>query len=158
VVPHIGLTQLCDRLDLVAHHRRALTWWFVAPVDGRLDLLPSNDRAERNAAWVRRLGVVLGYPPHAIEYFIEKKTEWIEPHEHVASGQFSPDEMADAGFIVYRHDDWVEGYDWAVRHGRRVRQRLEALAEKWELPELTAYIDGHRTYLREMALPETPAQ
>lgn len=157
-VPHTGLKQLCDRLNVVAHHRRAITWWFVAPVEGRLDLLPSNDRAERNDAWVRRLGVILGYPPHAVECFIEKETEWIEPHEHVARGQFSPDEMADAGFIVYRHDDSVAGYDWAVRHGRRVRQRLEALAEKWELPELTAYIDGHRTYLREAALPETPTQ
>ena len=64
--------------------------------------------------------------------------------------------MADAGFIVYRHDDSVEGYEWAVHHGRRVRQRLEALAEKWDLPELTTYIDGHWTYLREAAFPKPP--
>jgi hypothetical protein len=157
-VPQTGLKQLCDRLNVVAHHRRALSWWFVAPVDGRLDLLPSNDRAERNEAWVRRLGVILGYPPPAIECFIEKAGEWTEPHELVVTGQFSPEEMADAGFIVYRHDDSVEGYEWAVRHGRRVRQRLEALAEQWDVPELTAFIDGHRTYLRDAARPETPVQ
>ena len=156
--PQTGLTQLCDQLNVVAHHRREIDWWFVAPVDGRLDLLPSSNRTERNDAWVRRLGVILGYPPRAVECFIEKAGEWTEPHELVATGQFSPADMADAGFIVYRHDDSVEGYEWAIRHGRRVRQRLEAVAETWDVPELTAFIDGHWTYLREAARPETPAQ
>lgn len=153
--PQLGLKKLCGRLGVVAHHRRALSWWFVAPVDGRLDLLPSNDRAERNEAFVRRLGVILGYPPAAVERFIEQDCAWTEPHEHVAAGQFSPDEMVDAGFIVYRHDDSVEGYEWAVRHGKRVRLRLEGLAETWKIPELTAYIDGHQQHLRNEALSKT---
>lgn len=156
--PQMGLKELCSQLGVVAHHRRALSWWFVAPVEGRLDLLPANDRTERNEAFVRRLGVILGYPPAAVERFIEQGTAWIEPHERVASGQFSPDEMADAGFIVYRHDDSVEGYEWAVRHGRQARQRLESLAEQWAIPELSAYIDGHQQHLRDEAHPDKQIQ
>lgn len=152
--PQTGLKQLCDQLNVVAHHRRELGWWFVAPVNGRLDLLPSSNRTDRNHAWGRRLGVVLGYPPDAIELFLDRKGKWVEPKELVRDDHFTPDEMADAGFVVYRHDDSIDGYEQAIQDGRKVRKRLEELAEKWRLPELNEFIDGHREHLREEALPE----
>lgn len=152
--PHNGLKKLCRQLNVVAHHRRELNWWFVAPVDGRLDLLPSSNRTERNEAWERRFGVVLGYPPDAVEVFLSRDSEWTEPHELVANGQFSSEEMADAGFVVYRHDDSIEGYEQAVRTGRRVRSRLEELADTWSVPELDTFIVGHWEYLRDQARPE----
>lgn len=156
--PQTGLKQLCDQLDVVAHHRRELGWWFVAPVDGRLDLLPSSNRTERSDAWIRRLGVVLGYPPNAIEMFLNRNGEWTEPHELVADGQFSSEKMADAGFVVYRHDDSVEGYEWAIQAGKHIRLRLEELADKWDLPELNEFVDGHWEFLRDEAIPETTVQ
>lgn len=154
--PQTGLKQLCDQLGVVA--RRKMNWWFVAPVDGRLRLLPSGNRGDRSRAWMRRLGVVLGYPPDAIETFLSRQGEWTEPHELVANGQFTPEEMADAGFVVYRHDDSVGGYEWAIRTGRRIRSRLDELAEKWDLPEINEFADGHRGYLRDQAIPEKAVQ
>ncbi len=156
--PQTGLKELCAQLNVVTHHRRELGWWFVAPVEGRLDLLPSSNRTKRSPAWMRRLGVVLGYPPDAIETFLEARGQWTDPHERVAAGEFTPEEMADAGFVVYRHDDSLEGYEWAVRTGRRVRSRLEDLAGEWGVSELNEFVAGRREYLREEAIPEKATQ
>lgn len=156
--PAAGLRRLCDQLNVVTQKRRELGWWFVAPVDGRLDLLPTSNRSQRSRAWMRRLGVVLGYPPDTVETFLDSGGEWTEPYELVAEGQFSPEEMADAGFVVYRHDDSIEGYESAIRTGRRAQRHLSELAEKWGLPELNEFVDGHRDYLHDQAIPEKAVQ
>lgn len=156
--PQTGLKELCSRVNAVAYKRRDIGWWFVAPTYGRLDLLPSHNRTECNEAWMRRLGVIFGYPPSVIDYFLSVESEWIKPHERVAAGQFSAEEMADAGFVVYRHDDSVEGYEWAIKTGRRVCSRLEELADTWDVPELGTFVTEHRKYLRDKAIPEKTVQ
>lgn len=154
--PAAGLRRLCDQFDLAVQKPREVSWWFVAPVDGRLDLLPSGNRCARNAAWHRRLGVVLGYPPPAVEAFLARE-EWTEPNELVRTGHFSPEEIAPAGFVSYRHDDSIEGYERAIRDGKRVRERLDHLAERWDVPELADCVCRHwehqRNEAQEMAAP-----
>ncbi len=156
--PHTGLKELCDTMNIVAYKRRDLGWWFVAPVYGRLDLLPSSNRTERSDEWMRRLGVIFGYPSSAIDYFLGAKGEWTEPRERVANGQFSSDEMVDAGFVVYRHDDSVEGYERAIETGRRIRDRLEGLAEEWDVPELATVVSEHQQQLLDEVTPEKTVQ
>jgi hypothetical protein len=137
--PAAGLRRLCDQFDLALHKPREVSWWFVAPVDGRLDLLPSGNRCPRNEAWHRRLGVVLGYPPSAVEAFIRRLTthrEWTEPNELVHEGHFTPEEIAYAGVVPYRYDDSITGYEQAIRDGKRVRECLDHHAERWAVPEL----------------------
>ncbi len=129
--------ELIDALELVAHQIEGMNGWFVAPAHGRLDLLPSTVRAPTDTAWHRRLGVVLGYPPEAIEFFIDttgaKRTQ---PRELVERGVLSPDELAYTQFVFYIHDDSSDGYERAIETGRAVRARFTELAEKWELPIL----------------------
>lgn len=79
---------------------------------------------------------------------------WREKEQNGDFAQAFWDELADAGFVVYRHDDSIEGYEWAIRTGREVRKRLEELTEKWRLPELNEFTDGHWEHLREVALLE----
>ncbi|MFC7191886.1 hypothetical protein ACFQL7_20590 [Halocatena marina] len=152
--PHTGLKQLCDRCNAIAYKRRDLGWWIVAPVYGRLDFLPSSNRTERSDEWMRRLGVILGYPTADIEYFLNAQGVWTEPYDLVADGHFTPDEIADAGFIVYRHDDSIDGYKQAIQNGKQARHRLEELADDWNIPELNTFVSEYRNYLREEATPE----
>ena len=150
--PASGLRRLCDQLDLAVQKPQEVSWWFVAPVDGRLDLLPSGNRCDRNEAWHRRLGVVLGYPPSAVESFIREGTaprEWTEANELVRDGHFAPEEIADAGVIPYRYDDSLAGYEQAIRDGKRVRERLNHLAERWEVPELADCVDDRWKHQRD---------
>lgn len=154
--PAAGLRRLCDVLNVVCRKPRT-NWWFVAPVDGRLDLLPSGNRTERNEAWYRRFGVVLGYPPDAIEAFIDARGQWTEPHELVADGHFDADTIADAGFVSYRHDDSIDGYEQAIEQGRALRRRLDELADTWGVPEIDEFVEAHRSYLCERAQPEKAA-
>lgn len=144
--PSAGLCQLCDCLNVVVHKPQEMDWWFVAPTEGRLDMLPSGNRCRRNEAWHRRLGVVLGYPPSVVEPFIDHlggQEEWTKAKELVREGQFSPDEIANAAFVTYRHDDSIEGYEQAIHDGKRVRDRLEQLAMDWKVSELSTYVSDH---------------
>lgn len=151
--PAAGLRRLCDQFNVVYRKPRN-NWWFVAAVEGRIDMLPSGNRTDRNDAWYRRLGVVLGYPPEAIEAFIAARGQWTDPSEYVATGQFSVEEMANAGFVFYRHDDSVEGYEHAIETGRRIQERLNELADEWNIPELEEFIAEHRNHLRDEVGPE----
>lgn len=99
-------------------------------------------------------GVVLGYPPDAIGTFIDAQ-EWADPSEFVAEGTFSADEIADAGFVFYRHDDSREGYEQAISSGERIRERLNELADEWSIPELETFVTEFRNHLRDEAQPET---
>lgn len=138
-VPHEGLKELCDLFDLsyrrighgVGHD------WIISPSPGRLDFLPSTNQTDRNAAWHHRLGVIFGYPPEAINYFIEHTgREWTHPENLVASGVFTPKEVAYTRFVFYMHDDSTEGYEQAIETGKTVRKHISELAEEWELPSL----------------------
>lgn len=152
--PHEGLQELCDVFNL--SYRRIGSGvgsdWIVAPSPGRLDLLPSTNRTDRNAAWHRRLGIIFGYPPEAIDYFIESTGgDRTHPEDLVVSERFPPEEIAYTRFVFYRHDDSIEGYERAIKMGKTVRRRISDLADEWELPALDtiaedAYEDGVRVF------------
>lgn len=140
---HTGLLELCDVLELSYRHVTDISGWFVAPAEGRLDLLPSTGRAPTNDAWHRRFGVVLGYPPDAIDFFIETSgDERTRPRDLVDRGVFSPDELAFTQFIFYIHDDSIDGYEQAITEGKIVRERFEELAAAWGLPDLKKIAAG----------------
>ncbi|UPM42304.1 hypothetical protein [Halocatena salina] len=142
--PHRGLIALCELFELSYRRIGQGTGndWFIAPTDGRLDLLPSSEKADRNRAWHRRLGVVLGYPPEAIDFFIDTDgTERTRPRDLLKRGVFSPEELAYTRFVFYIHDDSINGYERAIETGRAVRARFTELAEMWHLPALAAIAD-----------------
>lgn len=142
--PHRGLIALCELFELSYRRIGQGTGndWFVAPTEGRLDLLPSSEKTERNQAWHHRLGVVLGYPPEAIDCFIDTDgTERTRPRDLVERGVFSPDELAYTRFVFYIHDDSIDGYEQAIETGRAVRARFTELADTWRLPALAAIAD-----------------
>lgn len=152
--PASGLQRLCDRLDLAVQKPREVNWWFVAPTYGRLDLLPSGNRCDRNEAWHKRLGVVLGYPPSAVEAFTEAFNAQEPPkdsEELVAEGHFTAEEIANAGFVSYRHEDSIERYEQAIEEGKRIRDRLEQLANEWNVPELSECVSDRWERAREKA-------
>lgn len=142
-----GFRELCETLGLALETRLGTPLWVVAPVHGRLDLLPTSNRSKRTNAWEQRLGVVFGYPPGAVESFINRDADWMDARERVRDGQFSADEMTDVGFLVYRCENTQLGYEKAIRDGRRVRRRLERLADKLDLPELKPLVKGYQDYL-----------
>lgn len=134
--------ELIDWLDLTVHQMNQMPGWFVAPVHGRLDLLPSNGLHEpKNAAWHRRLGVVLGYPTDAIEYFINRDSQ-TGAHERVENDDFSPDEIAFADFVFYRHDDSINGYEQAIADGKAIRARFFELAHMWDVPVIESLAEA----------------
>lgn len=137
--PHRGLFALCDLFGLSYRrigHGTGSTW-FVAPTGGRLDLLPSSELTARNRAWHRRLGVILGYPPDAVDYFIETDGEQrTRPLTLLERGVFSPEELAYTQFVFYVPKTSTTGYEQAIETGKAVRKQLSELAETWRLPEL----------------------
>ncbi|RRJ34091.1 hypothetical protein [Halocatena pleomorpha] len=124
-----------DRLDLEAHALRGGHGWYVAPTHARFDLLPSSVRAPITAAWHRRLGTVFGYPPTAIEHFIETDSR-VDPRARVEHDGFAPEEIAYTKLVFYRHDDSIAGYERAIENGKTMRDRFAELAEHWEIPTL----------------------
>ncbi len=153
-----GVRHLCETFDLALETRLATPFWVVAPVHGRLDLLPTSNRSERSQAWERRLGVVFGYPPKAVESFVARSEDWMAARERVRDGQFSAEEMADVGLLGHRCENTQEGYEMAIQDGRRVRRRLEQLAEKWDFPELQTLLKAHRDYLLDRIKRKNPSR
>lgn len=145
--PRKGFRELCASLDLALETRLGTPLWVVAPVRGRLDLLPTSNRSRRSPEWERRLGVVFGYPPSAVDSFVNRDGDWMEARKRVRDGQFTVDEMVDVGLLGYRCENTQQGYEKAIQDGRRVRRRLEQLAEEWDLPEIKTLVEGHRDYL-----------
>lgn len=142
--PHRGLLELCDLFELSYRRIGHGTGndWFVSHSEGRLDLLPSSEKTERNDAWHRRLGAILGYPADAIESFIEtngqKRTL---PRDLAEEGAFSPEELAYTQFLFYIHDDSVKGYEQAIKMGKARRARVAELAKQWDTPSLNRIAD-----------------
>lgn len=127
--------DLMETLGLTTHQMKEMNGWFVAPVHGRLDLLPSTVRAPTDAAWHRRLGVVLGYPYEAIEFFIDTSgAKRTQPRDLVDNGTFTPEEMAYIQFVFYIHNDSSDGYEQAIEDGKVTRARFTELAKQWDLP------------------------
>lgn len=150
-----GFRELCETFDLTLETRLGTPFWVVAPVHGRLDLLPTSNRSTRSTAFERRLGVVFGYPPDAVESFINRDEGWLDARERVRDGQFTAEEMADVGLLGYRCENTQQGYEKAIQDGRRVRRRLNSLAEEWGLSELQTLVTGHRDYLLDRIERET---
>ncbi len=142
-----GFRELCETFDLALETRLGTPFWVVAPVHGRLDLLPTSNRSKRTKAWERRLGVVFGYPPDAVESFINRDEDWMDARERVRDGRFSAEEMRDVGLLGYRCENTQQGYEKAILDGRHIYRRLTSLAEEWNLPELKTLVKGHRDYL-----------
>lgn len=127
--------ELMEELGLTTHQMEGMNGWFVAPVHGRLDLLPSTVRAPTDAAWHRRLGTVLGYPSEAIEFFIDTSgAKRTQPRDLVDNGTFTPEEMAYTQFVFYIHNDSSDGYEQAIEDGKVTRARFTELAKQWDLP------------------------
>lgn len=124
-----------DVLDLEAHTLREGQGWYVAPTHARFDLLPSSVRAPTTAAWHRRLGTVFGYPSTAITHFIETDSR-VDSRTRVENNDFTPEEIAYAELVFYRHDDSIAGYERAIENGKTIRARFTELADRWELPTL----------------------
>lgn len=154
--PHRGLLDLCDLFDLSYRRigRGTGNSWFIAPTEGRLDFLPTSEKTNRNEAWHRRLGVVLGYPYEAIEFFIdtngEKRTL---PRDLVENGTFSPEELAYTQFVFYIHDDSIEGFERAIETGKARRARFAELAKEWDLPALDRITENVFEESKKMVAP-----
>ncbi len=78
----------------------------------------------------RRLGMILGYPPDAVQFFLDHDGNGPSHTNSSPRASFHPDERADAGFVVYRHHDSIEGYERPIQTERQIRFRLENLTEK----------------------------
>lgn len=152
--PHQGLADLCDQLGLHVSFRAGTNFVFVAASRERLDLVPTNGRRKRSRGWAKRLGVILGYPPSAVQTFMNQDQPWTEPADHVRDGHFTPEEIADVGFVPYRMDDSVQCYERAIRRGQRARARYEKLAEEWDLPQLAECVEQQREKFVENATPK----
>lgn len=135
--PADGLRRLCDTFGL--SYRQYSSWWFVARTTARLDLLPTDGRGRRTAQCARRFGVILGYPPSAVNAFVDSEGTLPDPMEHLRE-QHTTDAIADVSFLSYRMDDPEKALD----RGRRVRTRLEHLAETWDVPELAELVKVFR--------------
>jgi hypothetical protein len=131
---------LLDQLDLTYKQIQDLPGVVVATSSGRLALLPTVMTPCN--AYHRRLGVVFGYPPTAIEYFIQKESTPTTPRTYVEQDQFEAAEIAYTGFVFYTPEDSVAGYRRAVAAGKATRARLSELAATWEIPALETLATG----------------
>lgn len=121
-------------------------WWgehelFVTTTPWRFDLLPATDNRTASTSYHRRLGCFFGYPQKDIEYFLSTNTPYTCPGELVAEGLLQPEELAYVTFVPRRHDDSVEGYERAIKSGKKNRQIIADCATRWDLPALDAYAD-----------------
>jgi hypothetical protein len=131
---------LLDQLNLAYKRIRDLPGVIVAASSGRLELLPTV--MNPCDAYHRRLGVVLGYPSTAIEYFLQKDGVPTPAHEYVEHGLFEASEMAYTGFVFYTPEDSNAGYRRAITAGKATRAHLSELADSWEIPALETLADG----------------
>lgn len=118
--------------------------WCAARTRFRLELLPSPGGSNVKAARQRRLGAFFGYPEPDVEWFIETPThERAGPRERVKTGAFTPAEVAHVDLLPYVHETSIDGYERAIAAGTQIRQRIDALAERWELPVLNEMAEDH---------------
>lgn len=135
--PAAGLRRLCHMFGL--SYRQCNGWWFVAHTGARLDLLPTSGRGRLSPQAARRFGAILGYPQSAVEAFIDAEGQLPDPQDSL-HGQHPPEEIADVAFLSYKMDN----PETALKRGRRIRRRLEHLADVWAVPELNDFIAEHR--------------
>lgn len=134
--------QFIEELGLSLHQVRKERSYYVSHSPIQFDFLPSTSSTSANDAWHRRLGTVFGYPQEEIEWFVNKDDR-IEPRDRVEKGEFTPDEMAFVDLLDYNHEDSIEGYENAIESGRAVRERIEELADEWDMPILDQLAEDH---------------
>lgn len=134
--PDQYLHSLCATLGLSARKIRGVRSWTVGHSSWRLDLLPTTHA--QTTAYHRRCGFVYGYPPDAIEDFIETTTK-ITTCDLVRAGIFDAEEIAYLTFVSYTYHNSIEKYDRLIDKGRAICKRIGQLATAWELPLLDEY-------------------
>lgn len=102
------------------------------------------------SARVRRTGCFFGYPPKAIDHFINNDPPDTSAESFVADGIFRPEEVAYTTYLPYRHDDSIAGYERAIEAGKRIRATVGDLATTWDID----YLNEYATHLYDEAVSE----
>lgn len=111
--------------------------WYVARTAWRLDLLPP--AATFTAAYHRRCGVFFGYPPDAVDWFIEHPDVHVTHCDIGRSGIIPPEDVAYEIFIPYMHKKSIERYADVIAKGKAIRRRITELSSVWDLSGLDAH-------------------
>lgn len=112
---------------------------YISSSSKRLDLLPTVK--VMNDAFHRRLGVVLGYPPDAVERFIKTSISvtWLDL---IRADIFTPKTVAYTVFVPFSiYDKSLPKYNEAINHGKQIKQRIHECAHEWEMTELDEYAE-----------------
>lgn len=148
-----SLDSLLDRIGFPYRKVEGIPGWIVSPTEWRLDLLPTaKNKFSQPDAYHRRLGVVFGYPPEAIDYFIQKDGSEPTKFDLVESGAFNADEVAYTRFVCYGYPKTQEKYEHHISTGIEIRRRINQLACEWDMPELDELADD--VYNDEVAVLE----
>jgi hypothetical protein len=132
--------DLLDRFDCVYRQPYGAAGVIVAGSTGRLEFLPTVKNTDSDA-YHRRLGVLFGYPPDAIEAFIQDEEPPTQPHDLVADGLFEVEALAYTSFVFYKPADSAAAYEQTIAEGKMTRARLGMLADEWQLPALDEIAD-----------------
>jgi hypothetical protein len=134
------LEELIDLFECVYRRAYGASGLIVARSTGRVGFLPTVQNTDSDA-YHRRLGVVFGYPPDAIEHFIQHEGPRTQPRELVKAGVFTAAELAYTSFVFYLPEESQAGYERAIASGKATRTRLTTLAHEWDLPVLAKLAD-----------------
>lgn len=138
--PDEYLPAIFERMDLAVRQIDGIDGWHVARSAWRLDLLPTTNSL--SDAYHRRCGVVYGYPPSAIEHFINFPEVKVTHCDLARADIFPAEEIAYTIFVPYTHEKTEGKYEELITKGKSIRNRISQLSDVWELPELDAHAEA----------------
>lgn len=130
--------ELAEQMGL--YHRTIGEYFdvYVSFSSRRLDLLPTVK--VMNDAFHKRLGVVLGYPPSAVDRFLEESVSvtWMDM---VRAEIFDPEDVAFTVFVPYAYHGSLSKYRELIDVGKDIKQRMHHRARMWDMDNLNEYVD-----------------
>lgn len=132
-----------DELGLSTKQLDANGSWYCARSRDNFDLLPTVD-VETKDDHQRQMARFFGYPDEDAEWFIDTPpTERVGPRERAENGDFAPSEIAHVDFLPYTHDTSIGGYRRAIETGKRIRQRMTVIANRWDVHVIDSMAEEH---------------
>lgn len=123
--------------------------WYCTRTPSLFDILPSQTSDGDDS--VRQRGEFFGYPMADVEWIVNTPPgERIEPKSRAENGDFAPEELAHVDLLPYLHEDSIEGYERAIENGTRIRERIDELADHWNLPVIDEMVEEHYEISREV--------
>lgn len=133
------LPDLFERMGLSVTRMDGTDAFFVSRTAWRLGFLP--DETSLSDAYHRRCGVFFGYPPDAIEYFINSDGVAVTHCDIARSGVIPAEDIAYLVFVSYTHEQSLDQFDQMITLGKRLRARITELSAAWDLPGLDAHAE-----------------